>query len=108
MLIDFSEIVGSKVENLRNGEGLAIVKKIIENGKTMMQITLPPKSSIGFHTHVEDEEIVYVIKGEGTGIEKNGEYHLKTGDVIYMKQTESHSIINTSSDDLVILGIIQK
>jgi quercetin dioxygenase-like cupin family protein len=108
MIIDFNKLDMNKQEKMRNGEGYVGIQKYNDPNKMIAKITIPPQSSIGFHTHVEDEEIVYVIEGNGTCIDGENKRNIKTGDVNFTRKGESHSIINTSDFDLVILAIINK
>lgn len=108
MLISIEKEQATKVKNMRNGENSVIVKKVVSGNKTFLRITILPEASIGYHTHIDDEEIVYVISGCGLGKEENKEYTLQAGDIIYIKNKEGHTIINNGPNNLEILGIIQK
>lgn len=105
----FTEIL--EVVGLRGGEGSVLIEKANEtmvNCKMYARITILPNSSIGMHEHIEDEEMVYVISGEGIAY-INGEYQeIKTGEYHYAKRGNKHSIINNSQGNLVILAIINE
>lgn len=108
MILNFDKIEKVKLEKMRNGEGYVYMQKYDDGRKMIAQITIPPQASIGFHTHVNDDEVVYVLKGQGKCLMGKETCMLKAGDVNYTSKEESHSIINDSSEDLVILAIISK
>lgn len=105
----FNEIV--EVVGMRDGVGSVLIEKAKEtmnNCKMYARITILPNSSIGMHEHIEDEEMVYVISGEGLAY-INGEYKvIKTGEHHHAKRGNKHSIINNSEEKLVILAIINE
>lgn len=100
-----------EVANMRGGAGSVLIEKANElmvNCKMYARITILPNSSIGMHVHEEDEEMVYVISGEGLAY-INDEYKvIKTGEHHYAKCGNKHSIINNSEGNLVLLAIINK
>lgn len=100
-----------EVKEMRGGVGTCLIEKaenIMINCKLYARITILPNSSIGVHVHNNDEEMVYVISGQGLAY-INGEYlKIKTGQTHYAKRGQSHSIINNSSDNLVILAVINE
>lgn len=108
MIIDFREIKETVVEKMRGGENYAKLNRLDIDNKMIARITLDPNSSIGYHTHVDDEEIIYVISGEGKCIDNGEELVIKTGQVNYVPRGKSHSIINNSDKELVLLAIILK
>lgn len=42
------------------------------------------------HSHDDNEEIIIIIKGEGTAIIGNKKFNIKKGDLIYIEPKESH------------------
>ncbi len=108
MIINFNEIKPSTVEKMRGGEKQASLNRLDIDNKMIARITLEPSSSIGYHTHVEDEEIIYIISGQGKCIDNGVETQIYEGQVNYIPRGKSHSIINNSNKDLVLLAIIYK
>ena len=69
--------------------------------------TLKPGSSIGYHPQKEDE-IYYVISGNGK-MKMNGEtFAVKPGDAILTRPGSSHSIEPNEGNDLTILIVYEK
>lgn len=108
MIFNFDEIEKVKQEKMRNGEGFVWIQKYNEPNKMIAKITIPPQASIGYHTHTEDDEVVYVLKGKGLCLMGDDKKEICAGDINYTKKMESHSIINNSDSDLEILAIITK
>jgi len=100
-----------EVKNLRNGNGIVFIEKystLPVNCKMYARITLTPASSIGVHTHIDDEEIIYVVKGKGQVLIDDNFYPLEVGSVNIAKKGQKHSVINNSKKPLVILAIINE
>ena len=79
-----------------------------KNLKTVFRIrTLKPGSSIGYHLQKEDE-IYYIISGQGK-MKMNGEtFAVKPGDAILTRPGSSHSIEPNPNNDLTILIVYEK
>ena len=66
---------------------------------------LEPGTSIGYHTHENNEEVYVILEGRGI-MTINGTVHEVTaGDVILNKPFWSHGLENNSDSDLKILVI---
>ena len=73
------------------------------NLRFVIYTELPPGTSIGYHTHGNDEEVYVILEGLGT-MTIDGEAHeVNAGDVILNKPDGSHGLENTSDDILKIL-----
>ena len=68
--------------------------------------SMPPGSSIGFHTHGMDEEEFYLIlEGEGT-MQRDGQAFLvRSGDLVRNRPGGTHSLVNTGSTDLKVFEV---
>lgn len=69
---------------------------------------LPPNSATSMHHwHETEDEFVFVISGEATLIDGNGEQEMNSGDYATFKAEENNAlaIINKSNDDVVLLKI---
>lgn len=101
--------------NLAGGNGDLLGDYAILPGKgpensafTMLgEVTLMPGSSIGMHTHGENEEIYIVLSGEGTYVDNDGsENIIKPGDTTLTRKGEKHSLANNGGAPLTFLAII--
>lgn len=71
------------------------------------RIVLPPQSSIGYHSHIEDVEYYYIMKGKGIFYGADGQaVDAVEGDVCLIRRGESHGLENNSDEALDILAII--
>lgn len=99
-------------EKMRGGEGTTELTHILNqdeiNGKARLcaKILINPGCSIGLHEHIAEEEIYYIISGEGI-IDDNGvKSNVKAGDSVLTKGGESHSVVNTGIEPLEMLAVI--
>lgn len=108
MIINFNDISQVKVENMRNGEGYVLLNKFNDEQNSIVKITIPQNGSIGLHTHIGDQEIIYVISGKGFCLEDGIEYELETGKANYCAEGKNHSIRNPYKEELVLFAVITK
>lgn len=108
MKIDINDIEKVKVDSLRGGEGFVYLQKVptLVNMKMYAKITIPMGSSIGVHTHQEDEEVIYVLKNKGILIIDNKEYEISEGMISLCKKGRNHSIKNIFPEDLELLAVV--
>jgi len=64
---------------------------------------LPPGSTIGYHTHGNDEEVYVILEGNGVMSVDNEVERVVAGDVIVNKRFGSHGLVNDSDTNLRIL-----
>lgn len=100
------------VIGLRGGVGELYQEHILEKdetgGRTDMFciFTIDPGKTIGLHTHDTNAEVYYMMEGE-VEVNQNGEPHIiKTGDVVFTADGQSHSVANNSDKPAKILAII--
>lgn len=111
MLTKFDNIQPIIVNNLRGGEGSCTLYKLEDlpvQYKMFAKIVIHPNSSIGYHAHIGDEEIIYVLDGCGKVIVEGETKELLPGMINVCKENHYHSVINDSNNDLVIMGIVTK
>jgi mannose-6-phosphate isomerase-like protein (cupin superfamily) len=94
-----------------NGGGETVGFNFFGDAKNLKTIfrkrILKPGSSIGYHLQKEDE-IYYVISGNGK-MQMNGKtFPVKPGDAILTRPGSSHSIAPNANNDLVILIVYEK
>ena len=71
------------------------------------QMTLPPGSSVGVHTHENDEELYYIVSGHGSYIRNNGNREdIGPGDVTLTRKGERHSIVADKNEPIVFFAVI--
>lgn len=57
------------------------------------------------HSHVENEELMFVYLGTGRGTVGGKDVTIKPGDLISVEKGESHSFVNTGDEDLCLLWV---
>ncbi len=66
---------------------------------------ISPGVSIGLHAHTDDEEIYIILEGEAE-MEDNGIVRIvKPGDICITSSGQSHSLRNTSNNDVRLMVI---
>jgi quercetin dioxygenase-like cupin family protein len=71
--------------------------------KFFYYMELPPGTSIGYHTHKDNEEVYVVLEGNGI-MTVNGEARaVKPGDVLLNKPGWSHGLANDSESVVKLL-----
>ena len=95
--------------NCHDGEGVlrhatVFPREAFRTPISFMNYTiLPPDTSIGLHTHGDDEEMYLLLEGSGE-MEVNGErLPVTAGDVVVNPPFGTHALYNTSDADIRIL-----
>lgn len=69
----------------------------------VQSVKLPAGSAIGVHAHTGDEELYYIVDGEGVMTSDGKEYAVGPGTASLCKSGSSHGLVNTSEDELTLL-----
>jgi len=108
LIINFEDIEKTVLKNFRGGEKETSVRMFNDNINRIMQGKLEPGASIGLHTHDENSEIIYILKGTGKVFYDKQYEIIKEGICHYCPKGHSHSLINDGSDDLIFFAIVPK
>ncbi len=106
MIIDFKDLELNVAANFKGGEGEYVSRRFVDDNNKIMFGTLEPGSSIGYHSHDTDSEIMYFLEGEATVLTDAGEEKLLPGQVHYCPMGSSHSLINRGDRDLKFLAVV--
>lgn len=96
-------------EKCHDGEGGIIFREVFskKNFKSSLQFLhetiILPNSTIGYHLHTGNEEIYYVIEGEGIMTVDGEDKKISSGDAVITHGGSSHGLKNISSKKLKIL-----
>jgi mannose-6-phosphate isomerase-like protein (cupin superfamily) len=90
------EVVGCAFFDDLKDFNISFRKRVLQNG-----------ASLGKHMQTHDE-IYYVVSGHGTVRINDAPYPVNPGDAVLTKKGNSHQMIQTSKEDLVILVIFVK
>jgi len=100
---DFTLDVAHAGKGLVKNTSLYGTEDFSTNLRFIIYSELKPGTSVGYHTHENNEEVYVILNGRGT-MTVNGQTHeVSTGDVILNKPYWSHGLENTSDADLKIL-----
>jgi glyoxylate utilization-related uncharacterized protein len=111
-MTDIRNFLQSHLEDLPNcHDGVGVLKNITLFSKEDFQsplrflnyTLLPPGTSIGVHTHGNDEEIYIVLEGEGQMTVEGSTYPVQAGSVILNRPYGSHGLENTGSSEMKVL-----
>ena len=79
-----------------------------KNVKMFAKLTINPGNSIGEHSHDDDEEVIYVLKGKGTFYDNGVKKELLPGMAAITGGGKSHSIVNEGDEPLEFIALIVK
>ena len=102
-------------KEMRGGNGEILIRHIWEpetemraNTRMFSKITIKPGCSIGEHSHGEEEEIFYVVKGTAEFSDNGKTVVLTQGDSMLTGGGSSHSVKNIGSDDVELIAMIAR
>lgn len=92
----------NNIKELRNSK---VIKKVLILTDQLMAtiLSIPPNTKIPAHIHTGNDEIHYVIKGEGKITIGKKSRKIKKGMLILVPKTESH-YFSTSKEQLIVLS----
>lgn len=70
---------------------------------SIAKITIPPRTSVEKHYHLQSEEVYHIIDGEGTILLDQATGKVGPGEVVPISPGSWHSIDNQSDQDLVMI-----
>lgn len=112
MIKKANELEVQYIENMHGGDGtieiisFAKSQELNYRGKFFAKVVVHPGCSIGFHTHTEDSEIIYVENGSLLYSDNGAEKMLSKGDVTVCPSGTGHSMKNVGNDDLVLIATV--
>lgn len=77
-------------------------------GRLFARLTIAPGSSIGEHQHVGEAEMFYFVSGSGLVSDDGVAVPVSAGDAMTTPGGHSHSVVNTGTEDLVLIAAIVK
>ena len=106
MKINFNELPLNVAANFKGGKGEYVSRRFVDENNKIMLGTLEPGSSIGYHSHETDSEIMFFLEGEATVLYDGIEEKLLPGQVHYCPKGHSHSLMNRGDIALKFLAIV--
>ena len=115
MTIDFNTMDTTLLPNFKGGEKEFAANMFFDGTNRIFKGRLVPGASIGMHTHDDSCEVIFILAGHGTIVEKEpgAESEIVSpvapGDCLYCPKGHSHSLQNTSEEgDLVFYAVVPK
>ncbi|MCM1500620.1 MAG: cupin domain-containing protein [Clostridium sp.] len=106
MKIEFDKMDETRIPEFKGGKGELIAKMRVDELGKIMYGKLPVGSSIGYHKHDGNSEIIYILDGVAKCLYDDGEEELVKGDCHYCPKGHSHSLINVGDDELVFFAVV--
>ncbi len=115
MIIDFDSMDITILPEFKGGEKEFAANMFFDGTNRIFRGRLIPGASIGMHTHDDSSEVIFVLEGAGTIVEKEAGSDIETakevkaGDCLYCQHGNSHSLRNTADEgDLVFYAVVPK
>lgn len=115
MIIDFEKMDVTILPEFKGGEKEFAANMFFDGTNRIFKGRLIPGASIGMHTHDDSCEVIFVLEGKGTIVEKEAGSDVETakkvkaGDCLYCQLGNSHSLRNTEEEgDLVFYAVVPK
>lgn len=99
-------------EKMRGGNGtveitnFATPEELNNKGRLFANITLKPGCSIGFHTHENESELFYVMKGNAIYDDNGIASPVSVGDVMLCPAGSGHAVSNIGQEDVELCAVI--
>ena len=114
MIIDFKSMDLSVFPNFKGGEKQFAANMFFDGTNRIFKGRLVPGATIGMHTHDDSCEVIFILEGRGTILERESGAELtsrpvREGDCLYCPKGYAHSLQNTSAEgDLVFYAVVPK
>ena len=113
MIIDFRKMDITVLPNFKGGEKEFAANMFFDGTNRIFKGKLVPGATIGMHTHEDSCEVIFVLEGCGSivekepGAEKETVSPVKAGDCLYCPKGHSHSLMNTAEEgNLVFYAVV--
>ena len=93
-------------EHFKDGEGSLDAVMFFDGVNRILRGTLKPGSSIGYHKHEGNSEIIYVLSGKGKFLMDDGVEYIEAGQCHYCPEGHSHSFINEGPEDVEFFAVV--
>ena len=115
MILDFNKMEVTVLPNFKGGEKEFAANMFFDGTNRIFKGWLVPGATIGMHTHDDSCEMIFILEGRGTIVEREPESEEETvspvsaGDCLYCPKGYSHSLQNTSDEgDLIFYAVVPK
>ncbi len=99
-------------ERMRGGEGTVRIEhfwkkeELKSPTRLLARLILPPGTSIGFHEHVNEEEVFVVLRGRAEVTDGDAVAEIEAGDTILTGGGAGHAVKAVGDEPLELLAVI--
>jgi mannose-6-phosphate isomerase-like protein (cupin superfamily) len=113
MITRKSDLHTENPANVKGGAGSPTMTHFMSDetsqgiGRLFAEVELNPGVSIGYHQHLGEQEVYYVISGVATVEDDDKQEHeLGVGDSMICFDGESHSVANNTDEPLKLIALV--
>ncbi|MCD7724348.1 MAG: cupin domain-containing protein [Clostridiales bacterium] len=106
MIINFDNMEEQAIPHFKGGEKEFRTRMYTDELCKIMRASLEPGATIGFHTHENSSEIIFMLKGTGVVLYEDGREILPAGCCHYCPEGHSHSLRNESSEVIEFYAVV--
>lgn len=106
MLIDFNGTRAINCPGMNGGTGTMTIKMNVDDYGKVLECAIHPGGSIGIHRHDTSDDVNFVVSGTGKAVCDGVAEELRAGCCHICRKGSEHCIVNTGSEDLVLLTVV--
>ena len=106
MILDYNKEDYQEIPNFKGGVNSIFAKMYFDGKVRILRAYIPSGSSIGYHAHEENAEIMYILSGEGVVTEDGVERIVKAGQSTYCEKGHSHGLVNNGKEELHFFAVV--
>lgn len=112
MTVKGQEVSYTEVEKLRGGEGKGRMYQYLKDAEITSKLNgfnvmvLEKGASIGYHQHLGNEEVYFVLSGKGLVTDNGKEYEVGESDLIFTGNGSWHGLKNIGDSELRFAAFI--
>lgn len=92
--------------NFKGGLNSIFGKMFFDGSVRILRAYIPVGSSIGYHQHEENAEIMYILSGCGVLTEDGVERMVSAGQSTYCAKGHFHGLLNNGTEDLHFFAVV--
>lgn len=108
MVINFDDIKEQILPEFFGGMKQMSTRMYTDDAGRIFTASLEPGASIGEHLHNGTSEIIYILRGRGTGSVDGVETAMRPGMCQYCRSGHTHSLVNTGDETLEFFAVVAK
>lgn len=106
MILEMKNGEKQNFDKFKGGNGKLIATMFYDGENRILHGLLEPGSSIGFHEHVGNSEIIFVLSGKAKFLYDGGEEYAIAGQCHYCPEHHAHSMMNEGPDLLEFYAVV--